>query len=39
MENSMENMHNDVRVLRVKTGEGWGQIFKPEIFECKKFYT
>ena len=35
----MENMHNDVRVLRVKRGEGWGQIFKPEIFECKKFYT
>ena len=25
----MENMHNDVRVLRVKRGEGWGQIFKP----------
>ena len=35
----MENMHNDVRILRVKRGEGWGQIFKPEIFECKKFYT
>ena len=35
----MENMHNDVRVLRVKRGEGWGQIFKLEIFECKKFYN
>ena len=32
-------MHNDVRVLRVKRGEGWGQIFKLEIFECKKFYN
>ena len=35
----MENMHNDVRMLRGERGEGWGQIFKPEIFECKKFYT
>ena len=35
----MENMHNDVRVFRVKRGEGWGQIFKLEIFECKKFYN
>ena len=35
----MENMHNDVRVLRVNRSEGWWKIFKPEIFECKKFYT
>ena len=34
MENSTENMHNDIRILKVKRGEGWGQIFKLEVFEC-----